>query len=70
MALNGESSQNKIKRFLSERIMIVAVEVTYIWHLDLVSLLEVLRESLNEFPGGNVLDSNSSTCVDGRKLNL
>lgn len=43
---------------------------TYVWHLDLVALLEVLGEALNEFSGGNILDSNSTTGVDSRKLNL
>jgi len=43
---------------------------TYIRHLDLVALLEVLRESIDEFFGGNVLDGNSTTGVDGSKLNL
>jgi hypothetical protein len=44
--------------------------VTYVWHLDLVALLEVLAESFDEFLGGNVLDSNSTTGVNSRKLNL
>jgi hypothetical protein len=43
---------------------------TYVWHLDLVALLEVLGESLDEFLSGNVLDSNSTTGVDCSKLDL
>ena len=43
---------------------------TYVWHLNLVALLEVLGESFDEFLGGNVLDSNCTTGVDSRKLNL
>jgi hypothetical protein len=43
---------------------------TYIRHLDLVALLKVLRESIDEFFGGNILDGNSTTGVDERKLNL
>ena len=43
---------------------------TYVWHLNLIALLEVLRESIDELFGGNILDSNSTTGVDGRKLNL
>jgi len=32
---------------------------TYFWHLDLVSLLEVLGESFNEVFGWDVLDGDS-----------
>jgi hypothetical protein len=44
--------------------------LTYVGHLYLVAFLEVLGEGLNEFLGGNVLDGNSTTGVDSRKLNL
>ena len=38
---------------------------TYVWHLDLVALLEMLGESVDEFLGGNVLDGHGTTGVDG-----
>jgi hypothetical protein len=44
--------------------------ITYVGNLDLVALLEMLGERFDEFLGGNVLDSNSTTGVDCRKLNL
>ncbi len=37
---------------------------TYLWHLDLVTLLEVLRESLDELYGWDVLDGDSHLSVD------
>lgn len=43
---------------------------TYVWHLDLVALLEVLREGLNELLGGDVLDGGGAGGVDGGKLDL
>lgn len=46
------------------------LNITYVRHLDLVALLEVLRESIDEFFGSNVLNGNSATGVDGSKLNL
>jgi hypothetical protein len=44
--------------------------ITYVWHLDLVALLEVLSESLDEFLGGNVLDGNSTAGINCAKFNL
>ncbi len=46
------------------------MNITYVGNLDLVALLEVLAESIDEFSGGNVLDSNCTTGVNSRKLNL
>jgi len=37
---------------------------TYLWHLDLVTLLEMLGEGLNEILGWDVLDGNSHLSVD------
>ena len=38
--------------------------ITYLWHLDLVTLLEVLSESLDELLGWDILDSDSHLSVD------
>ena len=37
---------------------------TYLWHLDLVTLLEVLSESLNEILGWDVLNGDTTSSVD------
>ena len=41
-----------------------------LWHLDSVSLLEMLGESLNEVPGWDVLDGSTVMCVENSELNL
>ncbi len=43
---------------------------TYLWDLDLVTLLEVLGEGLNELVSGNALDGNTLIGVDNAELNL
>ena len=37
---------------------------TYLWHLDLVSLLEMLGKSLNEILGWDILDGDTHLSVD------
>ena len=37
---------------------------TYLWHLDLVTLLEVLGESLDELLGWDILHGDSHLSVD------
>ena len=46
------------------------MEITYVRHLDLVALLEVLRERVDEFFGRNVLNSHSTAGVDESLLHL
>jgi hypothetical protein len=46
------------------------MEITYVRHLDLVALLEVLRERVDEFFGRNVLNSHSPAVVDEGLLHL
>jgi len=46
------------------------MEITYVRHLDLVALLEVLRERVDEFFGRNVLNSHSTAVVDEALLHL
>jgi hypothetical protein len=43
---------------------------TYLWHLDSVSFLEMLGESLNKVPGWNILDGSTVVCVENSELNL
>lgn len=43
---------------------------TYVWHLDLVALLEVLGEGIDEFFGSDVLDGDSTAGIDSGKLDL
>jgi len=43
---------------------------TYLWHLNSVSLLEMLGECLNEVPGWNILDGSTVVCVENSELNL
>ena len=43
---------------------------TYLWHLDLVSLLEMSGESFNEVFGWDILDGDSVMGVDDSELNF
>ena len=46
------------------------LKITYLWHLDLITLLEMLSESLNKVFGRNVFYSDTVVAVDAGKLNL
>tara|TARA_B110001450_G_C17604430_1_gene474430 strand:- start:520 stop:750 length:231 start_codon:yes stop_codon:yes gene_type:complete len=43
---------------------------TYLWHLDLVSFLEVLGEGLDEVSGWDIFDSGTVVGVENSELNL
>ena len=43
---------------------------TYLWHLDLVSFLEVLGESLDEVSGWDIFDGGTVMGVEDSELNL
>jgi hypothetical protein len=43
---------------------------TYLWHLNLVSLFEMLGECLDEVPGWNIFDGSTVVCVENSELNL
>jgi hypothetical protein len=58
------------KNYTQDETLAFQMEITYVRHLDLVALLEVLRERVDEFFGRNVLNSHSTAVVNEALLHL
>ena len=69
---NGGSSNVKPVWVIRGEILVASSLVVDgpLWHLDSVSLLQVLGESVNKFFGWNVLDGDSHLSVDDTFLNV
>ena len=65
---NKDKQAHLIEQGLSNRV--VFLDDTYLWNVDLVTLLEMLGEGLNEFLSWNILDCDTFLFVEDFSVKL